>query len=294
MKSSLDNLVEISMLMDFYGALLSERQQQIVTLYHEENCSLQEISEELGVSRQGVHEALKKAEKSLQGFEEKLGLVARFRSQEQVLQNALASVDELLGQCEDPGVRQGLLRIKNDINSIYTMADAVFSACFLNTCLRHSDVVDIACISPITNTRGPLFVHPEGIVRRTSFYTMKMYANDLLPFIVPIDTKVGTISLQDDSTKVLDMILTTDKAGEKYVCAIANKDPEKAVSLSVDFKGMGIKTPKKVSARILSGKSADDYNDIGDEHVKPYDAALPIKDGTISVPAHSVTFLFIE
>ena len=118
MKSSLDNLVEISMLMDFYGALLSERQQQIVTLYHEENCSLQEISEELGVSRQGVHEALKKAEKSLQGFEEKLGLVARFRSQEQVLQNALASVDELLGQCKDPGVRKGLLRIKNDINSI--------------------------------------------------------------------------------------------------------------------------------------------------------------------------------
>ena len=118
MKSSLDNLVEISMLMDFYGALLSERQQQIVTLYHEENCSLQEISEELGVSRQGVHEALKKAEKSLQGFEEKLGLVGRFRSQEQVLQNALASVDELLGRCEDPGVRKGLLRIKNDINSI--------------------------------------------------------------------------------------------------------------------------------------------------------------------------------
>ena len=118
MKSSLDNLVEISMLMDFYGALLSERQQQIVTLYHEENCSLQEISEELGVSRQGVHEALKKAEKSLQEFEEKLGLVARFRSQEAVLQKALASVDELLGQCEDPGVRQGLLRIKNDINSI--------------------------------------------------------------------------------------------------------------------------------------------------------------------------------
>ena len=106
------------MLMDFYGALLSERQQQIVTLYHEENCSLQEISEELGVSRQGVHEALKKAEKSLQGFEEKLGLVERFRMQEQVLQNALAGVDELLQTCEDPRIHQGLLRIKNDINSI--------------------------------------------------------------------------------------------------------------------------------------------------------------------------------
>ena len=118
MKSSLDNLVEISMLMDFYGALLSPRQQQIVTLYHEENCSLQEISEELGVSRQGVHEALKKAEKSLQEFEEKLGLVARFRSQEAVLQKALDSVDALLVQCEDEEIRQGLLRIKNDIDSI--------------------------------------------------------------------------------------------------------------------------------------------------------------------------------
>ena len=118
MKSSLDNLVEISMLMDFYGALLSERQQQIVTLYHEENCSLQEISEELGVSRQGVHEALKKAEKSLRDYEAKLGLVVRFQSQEQVLHSARESVNALLADCGDPKVRQGLLALKNDINSI--------------------------------------------------------------------------------------------------------------------------------------------------------------------------------
>jgi alpha-N-arabinofuranosidase len=185
-------------------------------------------------------------------------------------------------------------RRENDIASTYTMADAVFSACFLNTCLRHSDVVDIACISPITNTRGPIFVHPEGIVRRTTFYTMKMYANDLLPYVVPVDAKVGTISLQDDSTKVLDMILTTDKTGKKYVCAVANKDPEKDIALSIDFKGMGIKAPKKVSAKVLSGRSADDFNDIGDEHVQPFGATLPVKDGTVSIPAHSVTFLFIE
>ena len=118
MKSSLDNLVEISMLMDFYGALLSERQQQIVTLYHEENCSLQEISEELGVSRQGVHEALKKAEKSLRDYEAKLGLVVRFQLQEQVLHSARESVNALLADCGDPKVRQGLLALKNDIDSI--------------------------------------------------------------------------------------------------------------------------------------------------------------------------------
>ena len=106
------------MLMDFYGALLSERQQQIVALYHEENYSLQEISEELGVSRQGVHEALKKAEKALQGYEEKLGLVERFRAQEQVLQDARSAVDLLLQRCGDVEIRTGLLGIRNDIDSI--------------------------------------------------------------------------------------------------------------------------------------------------------------------------------
>ncbi len=118
MKSSLDNLYEISMLMDFYGALLSRRQQDVCRLYHEENCSLQEIAEELGISRQGVHEALKKAEAALQGFEEKLGLIERFRVQEDVLQKALQDIDALLETCGEEKVRSGLLGIKHDINSI--------------------------------------------------------------------------------------------------------------------------------------------------------------------------------
>ena len=118
MKSSLDNLYEISMLMDFYGALLSQRQQDVCRLYHEENCSLQEIAEELGISRQGVHEALKKAESTLQGYEEKLGLIERFRVQEDVLQKALQNIDALLETCSEERVRSGLLGIKHDINSI--------------------------------------------------------------------------------------------------------------------------------------------------------------------------------
>jgi hypothetical protein len=118
MKSNLDNLYEISMLMDFYGALLSQRQQDVYRLYHEENCSLQEIAEGLGISRQGVHEALKKAESALQGFETKLGLVERFREQEDVLQKAMSSIDSLLEDCADPQIRDGLLEIRNDINSI--------------------------------------------------------------------------------------------------------------------------------------------------------------------------------
>ncbi|MBR5641932.1 MAG: helix-turn-helix domain-containing protein [Firmicutes bacterium] len=119
MKSSLDNLYEISMLMDFYGALLSQRQQDVMRLYHEENCSLQEIAEELGISRQGVHEALKKAENTLQGFEEKLGLVARFRKQDQLLEETAKALDALAAErSKDNGLKDSLLAIKQKIISL--------------------------------------------------------------------------------------------------------------------------------------------------------------------------------
>ncbi len=119
MKNSLDNLYETSLLLDFYGALLSARQQEILAFYHEENYSLQEIAAELGISRQAVHDAIKKAEKALQDYEEKLGLVARFRRQESVLEETAAALDALAGSREgDEALRTQLLRIKQNIISL--------------------------------------------------------------------------------------------------------------------------------------------------------------------------------
>ncbi|MDR1796744.1 MAG: HTH domain-containing protein [Clostridiales Family XIII bacterium] len=66
-----------SFLYDYYGALLGERQQEIYELYYEDNLSLSEIAEELGVTRQAVHSALKKAAAALAVYEEKLGLIAK-------------------------------------------------------------------------------------------------------------------------------------------------------------------------------------------------------------------------
>ena len=93
MKNSLDNLPETSLLLDFYGALLSARQQEILGLYHEENYSLQEIAAEFGISRQAVHDAIRKAEKALQGYEEKLGLIRRFTLQKQEIDEAIKLLD---------------------------------------------------------------------------------------------------------------------------------------------------------------------------------------------------------
>jgi len=77
----LEENLEISILFDFYGPLLTERQQSFVRLYYDENCSLTEIADNQGVSKQAVSSGLKKAEKQLRTYEEKLGLVARWKKE---------------------------------------------------------------------------------------------------------------------------------------------------------------------------------------------------------------------
>ena len=77
----LEENFEISILYDFYGPLLSDRQQNFVRLYYDENCSLTEIATALGVTKQAVSTGLKAAEKKLKYYEEKLGLVARWKTE---------------------------------------------------------------------------------------------------------------------------------------------------------------------------------------------------------------------
>ena len=79
MKDDIERVEYASMLYDFYGALLSESQNEVMALYHEDNLSLSEIAEDLGMSRQAVHYTLKRAEKALAGYEAKLGLVSEYQ-----------------------------------------------------------------------------------------------------------------------------------------------------------------------------------------------------------------------
>ena len=70
--------LRLACLLDFYGEVLSERKQSVLSLYYNEDLSLAEIAEEIGISRQGVRELIKKAEEELLFFEEKLGLEKKF------------------------------------------------------------------------------------------------------------------------------------------------------------------------------------------------------------------------
>lgn len=70
--------LKISYLLDFYGEMLTPPQREMIEAYYNEDLSLGEIAEEREISRQGVRDAVKRAELQLTEMEEKLGLVKRF------------------------------------------------------------------------------------------------------------------------------------------------------------------------------------------------------------------------
>ncbi len=76
--SSVEEIVEQSLLYDFYGELLTEHQRKIYEAALFEDYSLSEIAEEAGISRQGVHDLLRRCDKQLRAYEAKLHLVERF------------------------------------------------------------------------------------------------------------------------------------------------------------------------------------------------------------------------
>ncbi len=81
----MEERVLISLLLDFYGPLLTDKQRMSLQLHHEDDMSLGEIAEELGVSRQAVHDNLQRARHILNDYESKLHLVAQYEVREQVI-----------------------------------------------------------------------------------------------------------------------------------------------------------------------------------------------------------------
>jgi len=95
-----DKIVQIALLFDFYGQLLTKKQIEIVEMYYNNDLSLGEISEQQGISRQGVYDTLKRAENTLYEYEEKLGLVDRFLKQNESMKKIIEMLGELLSKEE--------------------------------------------------------------------------------------------------------------------------------------------------------------------------------------------------
>ncbi len=86
----------MTMLYDFYGDLLTDRQKEFYDLYYNEDLSLAEIAENYGITRQGVRDIIVRAEGTLTDIEEKTGLIRRFHT----LQSALGQLEGMLAQVD--------------------------------------------------------------------------------------------------------------------------------------------------------------------------------------------------
>lgn len=79
----------------FYGELLTEKQNDVLSLYCLDDLSLGEIAEDLDISRQGVHDKVKRATKILEGYEEKLGLMEKFNKNNVLLNDIHLKMNDL-------------------------------------------------------------------------------------------------------------------------------------------------------------------------------------------------------
>ena len=115
-----DKLVQIALLFDFYGQLLTEKQIEIVDMYYNNDLSLGEISEQQAISRQGVYDTLKRAEKTLFEYEEKLGLVERYIKQKDAMEKLAKMLDELINgnSLSKKEINEKLLEVKEYISKI--------------------------------------------------------------------------------------------------------------------------------------------------------------------------------
>ncbi len=89
-----DNTLHHTMLYDFYGELLTPKQREYYDLYYNDDLSLGEIAEQAGISRQGVWDIIRRAEKLMRGYEDKTGLIER---QKKTL-DELSEIEELVSK----------------------------------------------------------------------------------------------------------------------------------------------------------------------------------------------------
>lgn len=106
---------------DFYGELLSERQKTILDYYYNDDYSMTEIAEILGVTRQGVHDAFHRAKNQMADYEDKLGLVKRFLRQQALLGEIHGELESILGKASiqsDDDLKENLQRLISELDGI--------------------------------------------------------------------------------------------------------------------------------------------------------------------------------
>lgn len=110
--------VEISLLLQTYGKLLTETQYEFLDDYYNSDLSLSEIAENRRLTRQAARDNIKKGENKLFEYEEKLGLMQRTLNQEKKIAQILSEITKIQTKYTDEQIAEMLEHIKNELNCV--------------------------------------------------------------------------------------------------------------------------------------------------------------------------------
>ena len=110
--------VKVSMLWQIYGKLLTDKQYTLLDEYYNNDYSLAEIAENLGITRQAVRDNLKKGECKLFEYEEKLGIMKTTLKQEKKIDEILAELTQIQTVYSDEQIAEILEDVKNKLNCL--------------------------------------------------------------------------------------------------------------------------------------------------------------------------------
>ena len=191
-------------------------------------------------------------------------------------------------------------RARADINSVYTMADAVFTGVFLNMLLRNCDIVGMANFSPTVNTRGMIYVHDGGIVLRPTYHVYRMYTELMGDEVIDSWLPENVIRAlperngEDVEVDMLDAAATRDSETGRVAVSLINKAPGEPLEVELELPaGFGA-----AKMTVLRGHGPEDYNDVDRESVAPEDGGECLtREGNmlrVRLSPHSVNVLTLE
>lgn len=111
--------LEISVLLDYYGQMLTEKQREVARLYYNEDLSLAEIAQFANITRQGVRDSIKRAESTLLEMEERLGLARKFRDYQRKLEQITSCAKEIAFETDKYALGR---KIQQDAKKIMELA----------------------------------------------------------------------------------------------------------------------------------------------------------------------------
>ncbi len=114
----MEHNVKISILLDLYGKLLTEKQYKLLDDYYNNDLSLSEIAENVGITRQAVRDNLKKGENNLFEYEDKLGLMEKMVIQEKNITNIICDIREIEKAVNNQKIKNTIKKIEEKLNSL--------------------------------------------------------------------------------------------------------------------------------------------------------------------------------